>query len=213
MKARWFVRGDWDGFIGLFIDNLLQLLLIATLCPLACGIPVTMVVTILLPGAAVSILAGNLFYSWQAWRLAEKTGRSDVTALPYGINTVSLIAFIFFIMSPVWQATKDPVKVWEAGVFACLLSGLFELAGAFCADPLRRSAPRAALLSALAGIALTFISMGFAFRIFASPAVALLPMLLIVIAYAGRIRLGIPAGLLAIAIGVGVASAKVKQQP
>ncbi|TSA31242.1 MAG: NCS2 family permease [Verrucomicrobiaceae bacterium] len=205
MKARWFVRGDWDGFIGLFIDNLLQLLLIATLCPLACGIPVTMVVTILLPGAAVSILAGNLFYSWQAWRLAEKTGRSDVTALPYGINTVSLIAFIFFIMSPVWQATKDPVKVWEAGVFACLLSGLFELAGAFCADPLRRSAPRAALLSALAGIALTFISMGFAFRIFASPAVALLPMLLIVIAYAGRIRLGIPAGLLAIAIGVGVA--------
>ena len=207
MKAKWFVKGDWDGFVGLFIDNLLQLLLIATLCPLVCGIPLAMVAGVILPGAAVSIIAGTLFYSWQAWRLACRTGRDDVTALPYGINTVSLIAFLFFIMAPVWQATHDPVKVWEAGVFACLLSGLIELAGAFCADPLRRSAPRAALLSALAGIALTFISMGFAFQIFSSPAIAILPMFLIVIAYAARLRLpfGVPAGLAAILAGVAIA--------
>lgn len=207
MKPRWFVKGDWDGFVGLFIDNLLQLLLIATLCPLVCGIPLAMVTGVILPGAAVSIIAGNLFYSWQAWRLARRTGRDDVTALPYGINTVSLIAFLFFIMAPVWQATHNPMKVWEAGVFACLLSGLLEIAGAFCADPLRRNAPRAALLSALAGVALTFISMGFAFQIFASPTIAILPMFLIVIAYAGRVRLpfGVPAGLLAILLGVLIA--------
>lgn len=207
MKARWFVRGDGDGFIGLFIDNLLQLLLIATLCPLACGLPGELVTGTILPGAAVSIVVGNLFYSWQAWRLARRTGRDDVTAIPYGINTVSLIAFIFFIMAPVWHATGDPQKVWAAGVFACLVSGLIELAAAFCIDPLRRGAPRAALLSALAGIAITFIAMGFAFQIFASPLVALAPMLLIVIAYAGRIRLpfGLPAGLAAILLGVGAA--------
>jgi len=207
MNARWFVKGDWDGFVGLFIDNLLQLLLIATLCPLVCGIPIGMVTGVILPGAAVSIVVGNLFYSWQAWRLAKRTGRNDVTALPYGINTVSLIAFLFFIMAPVWQATHDPMKVWEAGVFACLLSGLLEIAGAFCADPLRRNAPRAALLSALAGIALTFISMGFAFQIFASPSIAILPMFLIVVAYAARVRLpfGVPAGLLAILVGVAIA--------
>lgn len=207
MEARLFVKGDWDGFVGLFIDNLLQLLLIATLCPLVCGIPLAMVAGVILPGAAVSIIAGNLFYSWQAYRLARRAGRDDVTALPYGINTVSLIAFIFFVMAPVWQGTHDPVKVWEAGVFACLLSGLIELAGAFCADPLRRSAPRAALLSALAGIALTFISMGFAFQIFASPSIALLPMFLIVVAYASRVRLpfGVPAGLAAILVGVAIA--------
>jgi len=207
MKARWFVKGDWDGFIGLFIDNLLQLLLIVTLTPIVCGIPLATVTTVILPGAAVSIIAGNLFYSWQAWRLALRTGRDDVTALPYGINTVSLIAFLFFIMGPVWQATHDPLKVWEAGVFACLLSGIFELAAAFCVDPLRRNAPRAALLSALAGVALTFISMGFAFQIFASPTLAILPMFLIVIAYASRLRLplGVPAGLVAILIGVAIA--------
>lgn len=207
MTARWFVRGDWDGFVGLFIDNLLQLLLIVTLCPLVCGIPVDVVTTRILPGAALSILFGNLFYAWQAWRLARRTGRNDVTALPYGINTVSLIAFIFLVMAPVWQETKDPARVLEAGIFACLVSGLMELAFAFISDPLRRSAPRAALLSALAGVAITFIAMGFAFQIFASPGIALAPMFLILIAYSAKVKLplGIPAGLLAILIGVGVA--------
>lgn len=207
MKPRWFVKGDLDGFVGLFIDNLLQLLLIATLCPLVCGIPASVVVGTILPGAAVSVVVGNFFYSWQAWRLAKRTGRDDVTALPYGINTVSLIAFIFFVMGPVWRETGDPVKVWQAGVFACLISGAVELACAFVIDPLRRSAPRAALLAALAGIALTFIAMGFAFQIFASPLVAVVPMFLMLVAYAGRLRLplGLPAGFVAIVIGVVLA--------
>lgn len=53
--------GDRDGFFGLFVDNLLQLLLIFTLCPLLCGISAAEVMTRILPGAALSILAGNLF--------------------------------------------------------------------------------------------------------------------------------------------------------
>ena len=74
MKARWFVRGDLDGFVGLLIDNLLQLLLILSLVPPVCGIPVAIVVSRILPAAAVSILLGNLFYSWLAvagssWRM------------------------------------------------------------------------------------------------------------------------------------------------
>ncbi len=207
MKPRWFVRGDVDGFVGLFVDNLLQLLLIITLVPAVCGIPMDVVTTKILPGAALSILVGNLFYAWQAWRLAKATGRDDVTALPYGINTVSLIAFIFLVMGPVWRETQDTNKVFQAGVFACLLSGAFEFVSAFFLDPLRRWVPRAALLSALSGVAITFISMGFAFQIFASPVISLAPMFLIVIAYAAkwRLPLGFPAGLAAILLGVAAA--------
>src|SRR5438093_10557388 len=87
-------QGDMDGFFGLFVDNLLQLLLIFTLCPLLCGISAAEVMDKILPGAALSILAGNLFFAWQAWKLAQREGRDDVTAMPYGINTVSLFAFI-----------------------------------------------------------------------------------------------------------------------
>lgn len=207
MKSRLFVAGDIDGFFGLFIDNLLQLMLIAVLCPTVAGLPTEWVIHRILPGAAVSILLGNLFYSWQARRLANRTGRSDVTALPYGINTPSLIAFLFLIMGPIYQETKNPTLVWQAGLFACLMSGLMETVGAFIGDWLRRHTPRAALLSSLSGVAITFIAMGFIFQIFASPAIALVPMFLILAAYGGRIRLplGLPGGFIAVLLGVALA--------
>jgi len=199
MKTRWLVRGDIDGFFGLFIDNLLQLMLVVVLSTTVAGLPPSLVLGRILPGAGVSILAGNVFYAWQAAR----TGREDATALPFGINTPSLLAYVFLIMGPVYAETKDSALAWRVGLSACLLSGLCEVAGAFVGGWLRRTTPRAALLSALAGIALTFISMGFVFTIFARPWIALFPALLLVTTYASRTRLplGIPGGLAAILVG------------
>lgn len=207
MKPSFFVRGDIDGFFGLFIDNLLQLMLITVLCQHVCGFPSQLVTGIILPGAVISILVGNLFYSWQAWQLMKKTSRTDVTALPFGINTPSLIAYIFLIMGPIYQETGDFKLAWQAGLIACLLSGVMETAGAFVGDWLRRHTPRAALLTALAGVAITFIAMGFIYQIFASPAIALLPMFIILVTYASRIRLpfGLPGGLVAVLTGVVLA--------
>ena len=199
----WFVRKDLDGFFGLMIDNLIQLILIVALCRDLIQLPDEYVFGKILPGAAISILVGNFFYAWQARRLARETGRDDITALPYGINTVSLFAFVFFIMVPVVQETQDPVWAWKVGLVACFLSGLIEIAGAFIAESVRRVTPRAALLSALAGIAITFISMDFTFKIFAQPLVALVPMALIFVAYFAqqKLPLGLPGGLVAILIG------------
>jgi adenine/guanine/hypoxanthine permease len=201
------VRGDVDGFFGLFLDNLLQLMLITALCPLVCGLPAELIYERILPGAAISILVGNLYYAWQARRLMRATGRGDVTALPYGINTVSLLAFLFLIMGPIYQATGNATLAWQAGLFACFLSGVMEIAGAFVGDWVRRHTPRAALLSALAGIAITFLAMGFVFQIFAVPLLGLLPMLLILFAYSSRVRLplGLPGGLVAVLLGIGLA--------
>lgn len=182
-------------------------MLIALLCPAVCGLPESLVVGTILPGAALSILFGNLFYSWQARQLAIRTGRDDVTALPYGINTVSLFAFIFLIMAPVYAETKSPTLVWQAGLVACFASGVMEIIGAFVGDWLRQHTPRAALLSALAGIAITFIAMGFIFQIFASPAIAFIPMAIILVGYAARIKwpYHLPAGLIAVIVGVALA--------
>jgi AGZA family xanthine/uracil permease-like MFS transporter len=206
MNRSWFVRGDLDGFFGLFVDNLLQLMLISLLCPTVCGLPSELVWSRILPAAAVPILIGNLFYAWQARELMRTTGRNDVTALPYGINTVSLMAFIFLVMGPVYQATKDADLAWNVGIFACFLNGIFEVVCAFFGDWIRRHTPRAALLSALAGIAVTFIAMGFVFQIFASPIIAVLPMLLILFAYASgtKLPLGIPGGLAAVLVGIAM---------
>ena len=202
-----FVKKDIDGFFGLAIDNLVQLILIVSFCKMLCGMPDELVFGMILPGAAISILMGNLFYSWQARRLAIKTKRNDVTALPYGINTVSLFAFIFFIMAPVYEATRDPYLVWKIGMVACFLSGVIEMLGALIGGYLRRITPRAALLSTLAGIAITFISMDFAFRIFEKPIIALFPLAFILVQYFSKVRfpLGLPGGLIAIGVGTGLA--------
>jgi AGZA family xanthine/uracil permease-like MFS transporter len=199
----WFVRKDLDGFFGLMIDNLIQLILIVNLCRELIHLPDSYIFGKILPGAAISILVGNFFYAWQARRLARETGREDVTALPYGINTVSLFAHVFFIMLPIYLETKNPVWAWQVGLVACFFNGVIEVLGAFVAEKVRRVTPRAALLSALAGIAITFIAMDFTFKIFARPLVALVPMTIIFIAYFShqRLPLSLPGGMVAIAVG------------
>lgn len=201
-----FVKGDIDGFIGLFIDNLVNLLIITGLC-LSIGMPAGLVFGKILPGTAVSVLAGNIFYSWQAHRLAKKEGRSDVTALPYGINTVSLFAFYSLIIAPVFIQTKNAEFAWKIGVISCFISGFFEGIGAFVGERLRRLTPRAALLSTLAGIAISFIALDQTIKIWDRPIIAFIPLALIMAEYFSRVKLPlrIPAGFYALAIGSAIA--------
>uniref|UniRef100_A0A7C4LLW2 NCS2 family permease n=1 Tax=Schlesneria paludicola TaxID=360056 RepID=A0A7C4LLW2_9PLAN len=213
-----FVRRDLDGFFGLFIDNLVQLLLIVLLCSSRCGMTGEnsyLLTRHILPGAAVSILLGNLFYAWQAHRLARREGRSDVTALPYGINTPSLLVYVFFVMGPAFDKVLaeggTPASAargaWLAGLLACVGSGLIEFFGAFVAERVRKRTPRAALLSTLAGIAIGFIAMQFALQIYQKPLIAMLPLAVILITYFSQapFPLQLPGGLIAVSLGTGVA--------
>lgn len=212
MAARYplFVRRDLDGFFGLAIDNLVQMLLIVGLCGSLCGMSgdyAYLITQRILPGVAVSILIGNLFYAAQAHWVARREKRSDVTALPYGINTPSLLVYVFFVIVPVYQKTHDPELAWKMGLIACLGSGLIEFFGSFVAERIRRSTPRAALLTTLAGIAITFISMTFALQIWQRPLVAMVPMAVVLLVYFSRIRfpLGLPGGFVAVLLGTGIA--------
>ncbi|MFW5921092.1 MAG: NCS2 family permease, partial [Polyangiales bacterium] len=208
---RLFVAGDLDGFFGLAIDNLVQFLLILTLCQGVLGFSAELVLSTVLPAAALSVLVGNAFYTWQAQRLSARTGRDDVTALPYGINTVSVFAYVFLVMLPVKLAALEggagedeaAQVAWQVGLAACMVSALIELAGSLVAERFRQATPRAALLSTLAGIAISFIAMDFAVRTFETPLVALLPLGIIVATYFSGVRmpLRIPGGAWALGLG------------
>ncbi len=209
---RWFHRGDLDGFFGLALDNLVQLLLIDALCRFVLELPAELLHGRVLPGAAMSLLAGNLFYARQAMELARSTGRADVCALPYGINTVSVFAHVFLVMLPAKLAAQaaghaDPARVaWHAGLVATLASGVMELVGASVAERIRKATPRAALLSTLSGIALGFISLGFVFRTFAHPVVGIATLGVVLLTYFGRVKFkgGLPGGAVALALGVAL---------
>ena len=208
---RWFVRGDIDGFFGLALDNLIQVLLLTTLGRAVLGFSNELIYRRLLPGVAISLVVGNVYYAYQARKLQLRTGRSDVCALPYGINTVSLIGFVFLVMLPVRLVAlgrgESPAHAselaFQAGILASIGSGLIEAGGAWAVDWLRRYTPRAAMLATLAGIAITFIAAGFLFRTFASPLVAFLPLGAVLLTYFGRVRFpfGLPGGFVAVLLG------------
>src|SRR4029079_2455431 len=73
-------------------------------------------------------------------------------------------------------------------------------------ERVRKATPRAALLSTLAGIALTFISLGFFFRAYARPLVGLTTLAVVMLIYFGhrRFRGGLPGGLVAVALGTAI---------
>ena len=103
--------------------------------------------------------------------------------------------------------TGDAEKAYRTGLFACFMLGLLELPCVFLVAAMRRAIPRAAMMSALAGVSLTFISMTFAMQIFESPALAIVPMVVILVCYGSHVQLPfkIPAGLLALVLGAAIA--------
>ena len=205
--------GDLDGLLGLGLNNLIQILLIISLCRGVLGFPDSLLFGTILPATGISLLLGNLIYAQQARALARREQRNDCTALPYGVNTVSLFAFVFLVMLPAKLAAlsaglseADAVqRSWQVGLMACLGSGLIETLGAFVAHSLRRWLPRAALLSTLAGIALGYIALGFLLRSFAHPLVCLSSLSVILLGYFGRVRWPIPTGLMALLLGMALA--------
>ena len=74
------VPGDINGFLGLVVDNLSVLGLLAAVLIGGYGVPADIVFGKMFPGTALGVLVGDLAYTWLAVRLARRTGRDDVTA-------------------------------------------------------------------------------------------------------------------------------------
>ena len=88
------VPGDVNGFLGLVVDNLSVLALLAAVLIGGFGVPAAIVFGRMFPGTALGVLVGDLVYTWLAVRLARRTGRNDVTAMPFGLDTPSTIGMV-----------------------------------------------------------------------------------------------------------------------
>jgi len=202
-----FVSGDIDGFFGLFIDNLVNLIIIATSLIGLFKMPYSLVLGRIIPGCAVGIIAGNIYYTLMARRLARKENRSDVTTLPYGISTPIMFAYLFLVIGPVYWKTNDPALAWKVGVASSFIGGIIEFLGAFIGSYVRKNTPRAALLGTLSGIAITWIAMKPSLGIWENPQIGFIPLSIILIGFVAKITLPkrIPAGFVAIVLGTAIA--------
>jgi adenine/guanine/hypoxanthine permease len=162
----WATPGDVNAFFGLMLDNIGGMILMSGLLVGVFGFPADFVLTRMIPGTAIGVLVGDLIFTFMAFGLARRSGRSDVTAMPLGLDTPSTFGSVFLILGPAFLVAKSrglspeaaARHAWFIGIAILLASGVFKLACSLVSGWIRRNVPRAGLLGSLAAIALVIIS-------------------------------------------------------
>ena len=206
-QPKLWTSGDWNALFGLGTNVLVNLLVMTGLLKFVVGLPDELTFGRILPAVGLMLFLGNMYYAWMGYKLAKKTGRTDVCALPSGPSVPHMFIVVFVIMLPILGQTGDPVKAWEAGLAWVFLQGFILIGGGFVAPYIRKITPRAALLGTLAGVSIAFISMKPATEIFMTSLIGLTCLAVIMVSWFGGIKYpkGIPAGLVAIVVGMVIA--------
>lgn len=195
-KYRWFTAGDLNGFFGLMVDNVAVMGFLAGILT-AVGFPAKLVFTKMFPGTALGVLFGDLVYTWMAFRLAKKTGRNDVTAMPLGLDTPSTIGIAVTVLLPAFFMFKESgltpeqaaTSAWHVGMASMVMIGLIKLVFSFTGNFCQRLVPQAGLLGSLAGIGLALIGLLPMLEILSRPVVGVLALGLILYSLVAGIRM------------------------
>lgn len=199
--------GDWNALFGFGTNILVNLLVLTGLLRFVLKMPDEMVFGRILPATGLMLFLSTMYYAWLAYHLAKQTGRNDVCALPSGVSVPHMFVVVFVIMLPISLSSGDPVKGWEAGLAWVFIQSFVLMLGGFIAPVIRKITPRAALLGTLAGVSVAFISLRPALEMFMTPMVGVVCFAIILASWFGGVRYfkGIPAGLVAIAVGTLIA--------
>ncbi|CAF3777750.1 unnamed protein product [Rotaria socialis] len=208
-----FTKGDIDGLVALFIDNMATLLTI--ILSLLTVFDNDIVYGSIAPGVALAMLWGNLYYVYMARKLAYKEKRGDICAMPYGINTPGAFAFVFGIIFPVYnnciQETNGSNKrecqelAWYVALASNFITGAIILLLCLFGEFIRRNIPGVALLSSLSAVGFTYLALNQYLPIAATPIVSFLPFAIVMIGYFSGIKIGpIPVAVVALVIGTSL---------
>ncbi|WP_127125808.1 gamma-glutamylcyclotransferase [Georgenia sp. SYP-B2076] len=206
VAARWWVKGDWNGLFGLGTNVLLNVIVLTGLCLAVVKIPEGTVYGRILPALGIALPLGNIWYAILARRLARRENRTDVAALPYGPSVPHTFIVVFVVMLPVLLRSGDAVLAWQAGLAWAFIIGCIVLLGAVFGPYIRRWTPRAALLGALAGISITFISMRPVAQMWQAPWIAFIALAFILVGWLGgrKMPFDAPVGLVAVILATAV---------
>src|SRR5436305_4675178 len=115
---KWATSGDINAFFGLMLDNVVNLAVLAGILVGAFGFPASLVYTRMFPGTALGVLFGDVVYTIMAIRLAKRTGRSDVTAIPLGLDAPSTIGMALTVLGPAFVVAKSRMPASDAALLA-----------------------------------------------------------------------------------------------
>ena len=97
-RPKLWVPGDWNAFFGFGTNILVNLLTLSALLRFVLQMPDELVFKRILPAAGLMMCMSTMYYAWLAYRLAKKTGRKDVCALPSGISVPHMFIVTLVIM-------------------------------------------------------------------------------------------------------------------
>ncbi len=205
-KPKIWAPGDWNAFFGFGTNILVNMLTLTALLRYVLKLPDDIIFGHILQATGLMLCLSTFYYAWLAYRLAKSTGRNDVCALPSGISVPHMFVVVFVIMLPIAAKSGDPIKGWEAGLTWVFVQSFVLMAGGFVAPFIRKITPRAALLGALAGVSIAFISLRPALEMYMTPVIGVVCFAILIASWFGGVKYkGIPAGLVAIAVGSAIA--------
>ncbi len=210
LRVRWAAWGDLNAFFGLTLDNLTNLVLLWGLLA-AANFPQDVYFKYMVPGTALGVLFGDLVYTWMAIRLGRRTGRSDVTAMPLGLDTPSTIGVALAVIIPVFQAALSKgasnhdaaLAAWKVGMATMVFMGLLKTLLSFAGGRIQKLVPRAGLIGSLAAVGITLLGYIPVINMFGAPVAGLLSLGLVVYALAAghRLPFGLPGAFAAVLVG------------
>lgn len=214
-RYKWATPGDVNAFFGLMLDNIAGLVLLVSLLAGAFQFPVNFALAYMVPGTAIGVFVGDMLFFIMAFHYAKKTGKTNVTAMPLGLDTPSTFGMALFVLGPAYVAALDSgmeteaaaMHTWHIGMCAILITGFIKAGLSFFSGWVHRIVPRAGLLGSLAAIALVLIAFGPLTEIAkTAPVVGFASLALVLVTLIGRQRLpyGIPGALAAVVVGSGI---------
>jgi AGZA family xanthine/uracil permease-like MFS transporter len=211
-RYRWAAPGDINAFFGLMLDNVVNLALLGAILVGAFGFPADLVYGKMFPGTALGVLVGDLIYTWLAFRLAKRTGRTDVTAMPLGLDSPSTIGMALAVLGPAFIAAKTrmsdadaAIVAWQVGMAAMVIIGAFKLVMAFFGEWIRRVIPAAGIFGGIGGVGIALLGTLQLAAIFGEPIVGMIVLGLILYALVARIQLPYRAPAVLVAVAAGAA--------
>jgi AGZA family xanthine/uracil permease-like MFS transporter len=188
-RGRWWAAGDVNAFFGLVLDNVTNLVLLGGILVGVFGMPAGIIHTRMIPGTALGVMVGDLVYTLLAVRLARRTGRDDVTAMPLGLDTPSTIGMAAAVVGPTYAASGSAEVAWQVGAATLVCMGAVKIVLSFCGDWVRRVVPDAGLLGSLAGVGLMLLAFIPVVEIFRMPVVGMVSLGLVFATLVAGIRL------------------------
>jgi adenine/guanine/hypoxanthine permease len=208
---KWATAGDINAFFGLMLDNVVNLAVLAGILVAGFGFPAQLVYTRMFPGTALGVMFGDIVYTIMAMRLARRTGRTDVTAMPLGLDAPSTIGMALTVLGPAFVVAKArmpeadaAILAWQVGMATMVLMGLFKIATSFIGDRIRRAIPEAGLLGSIGGVGIALLGTLQLGEIYGEPIVGMMALGVILYTLVAKIRLPFraPAVLASVLLGV-----------